>query len=188
MEVDQTAEKFSSALDPDASRQLARLLRSCRRSNELEASHRRRSRNRRESDRVADRVHALRLSQSLFSEGRDTVAPPRKWCLKLEDDPSPFVRFQLALTAGELHPKLGAPLLAKLLRRPDADPWLVTAVLSSAKDRPPGCSETWPTTPTFATSPPGMLGQLAAMVGARGIDVEMPAARSPRLTTSKLRP
>ena len=46
---------------------------------------------------------------------------------------SAFVRFQVALTAGEMHPDSG-PLLAKLLRRKDADTWLNPPCSSSAKD------------------------------------------------------
>src|SRR5207248_1249621 len=86
--------------------------------------------------------------------------------LRLEDDTSPFVRFQLSLSAGGLNPNLGGSLLARLIRRPDADRWLVTAALSSAKDSAPALLTELATDEQFAAARPATLGQLAAMVAA----------------------
>ena len=112
---------------------------------------------------VADRVQALQLSERFF------VGLPafRKVVLKLEGDPSPFVRFQLALTAGELPPEEAGPLLAKVLRHKDADTWLQSAVLSSAKDAGPYLLESLAADGLYVKSNPAMLGRLAAMIGAR---------------------
>jgi putative membrane-bound dehydrogenase-like protein len=108
------------------------------------------------------RIHMLRLAQPNFRE-----ASVRKAVAKLADDESPFVRFQVALTAGELPPDEAAPILAKLLRRSDADVWLQSAVLSSAKDAAPALLESLAADPAFVKSRHGVLGRLAALVGAR---------------------
>ncbi|MBX6315350.1 MAG: HEAT repeat domain-containing protein, partial [Isosphaeraceae bacterium] len=56
----------------------------------------------------------------------------------LVDDPDSKVRFQLALTLGDLNDPRAARALAALLRRDGADPWARAAVLCSAKDHAPG--------------------------------------------------
>src|SRR5262249_38071301 len=93
-----------------------------------------------------ERIHALRLAEPFLGKYPELET----LILSLGDAPSPFVRFQLALTAGELHPSLAAPLLAYLLRRPDADRWLVTAALSSAKDAALGLLADLSADPKFA--------------------------------------
>src|SRR5207302_420194 len=52
--------------------------------------------------------------------------------LKLAEDPSPRVRFQLVLSAGSLPPSDATVVLAKILERDAGDPWTVTAALSSS--------------------------------------------------------
>src|SRR5262245_3745369 len=91
-----------------------------------------------ESNRVADRIQALRLAPSFFREDGKTNEDLVQKVLKREDDPSAFVRFQLALTAGHIPTNESSALLLRLLRRADADRWLVTAILSSAGDHPFG--------------------------------------------------
>jgi putative membrane-bound dehydrogenase-like protein len=113
------------------------------------------------------RIHSLRLAESFLRENPSI----ENRVLATEDDPSPMVRFQLALTAGYLHPSLSTPLLSRLLRRPDADVWLKTAALSSAKDAAPGLLKDLVNDPGFAKQP-AVLGQLAAMAGARGTDAD----------------
>ena len=51
--------------------------------------------------------------------------------LKMSDDPDPRVRFQLALTLGELRAPGKIQSLAQIARRDAADPWVRTAILSS---------------------------------------------------------
>ena len=51
---------------------------------------------------------------------------------RLADDPDPQVRFQLALSLGRFHHPPAGRLLARLIRRDPADPWLRSAVLISA--------------------------------------------------------
>src|SRR5262249_44981125 len=114
----------------------------------------------------ADRIHALRLAEPYFAKHPEV----ENCVLKVEDDPSPFVRFQLALTAGKLNPNLAGPLLGRLLRRPDAARWLGSAALSSAKDAAPGLLAELAVENKFASAHPATLGQLAGMVGARGKD------------------
>src|SRR5439155_24222962 len=72
------------------------------------------------------REHAVRLAE------RRLVSPQP--LLSLVDDPSPRVRFQLALTLGEFRGKTRA--LARLAARDGADPYLRAAILSSAGNNP----------------------------------------------------
>jgi putative membrane-bound dehydrogenase-like protein len=116
----------------------------------------------------SDRICGLRLSEQFFAE--HPVIENR--ALKLEDDRSPLVRFQLALSAGSMNPNLSGLLLARLLRRPDADRWLVAACLCSAKDAAPGLLAELAVDEKFAGRQPATLGQLAGMVGAKGKDDE----------------
>ena len=51
---------------------------------------------------------------------------------KMIDDPEPRVRFQLALSAGAMSPEGTTKLLAAILVKDAADPWIQTAALSSA--------------------------------------------------------
>jgi putative membrane-bound dehydrogenase-like protein len=122
-----------------------------------------------ESVRAIDRIRALRLAEEFFGEHPEL----ENQVAKMEDDPSSFVRFQLALSAGSMKPNLSEPLLARLIRRPDADRWLVAAALSSAKDTAPRLLAELAVDEKFAARQPGTLGQLAGMVGARGLDAEV---------------
>jgi putative membrane-bound dehydrogenase-like protein len=110
-------------------------------------------------------IHGLRLAERLLKKDehlREFIAQ------KLVDDISPMVRFQVALTIGEFPPDEAGPLLAKLLRHKDADSWLESAALSSAKDAAPSLLESLATDAAYAKSHTALLGRLAAMIGARG--------------------
>lgn len=119
-------------------------------------------------DRSADRILALRVAEELFPTHPELETA----ALKLESDPSAHVRFQLALSASTMNLKVSGPLLARLLRRPDADRWLVAAALSSAKDTAPALLAELATDEKFAARQSTTLGQLAGMVGAREKDDE----------------
>ncbi|HVK07190.1 MAG TPA: PVC-type heme-binding CxxCH protein [Gemmataceae bacterium] len=114
-----------------------------------------------------DRVQALRLAGPFLGANPDL----ENQILNAEHVESSFVRFQLALTAGELHPRWSTPLLSRLLRHPEADVWLKTAALSSARDAAPGLLKDLADDPVFSKDP-AVLGQLAAMAGARGTDAD----------------
>ncbi len=74
------------------------------------------------------REHAIRLSEAFFADNPAL----RALALKLANDPSPRVRFQLAFSAGALPPADAAKVLAAVLEKEAGDPWTVTAALSSA--------------------------------------------------------
>jgi putative membrane-bound dehydrogenase-like protein len=117
---------------------------------------------------ASGRVIAIRNAEPMLKD--DPVLENN--VLRLEDDPSAIVRFQLALSAGSINPNLSVPLLARLLRRPDADRWLVAACLCSAKDAAPGLLAELAVDEKFAARQPATLGQLAGMVGAKAKDDE----------------
>jgi putative membrane-bound dehydrogenase-like protein len=94
----------------------------------------------------------------------------------LADDPSPRVRFQLALTLGAASGADAAPHLAKLARRPDADRWTQTAVLASAHGCAPALLLALAGDRTFLRAGPPQLAflrRLAAVVGARANDADL---------------
>jgi putative membrane-bound dehydrogenase-like protein len=113
------------------------------------------------------RENALRLIEALLERADD--AEKRELThsvLRLLPDSSPRVRFQLAFTAGFLPRQAGVEVLAELLVKDEADRWIQTAALSSAKacgaellDRFHGA---------LAAPNAGTLARLAAMVGAGG--------------------
>jgi putative membrane-bound dehydrogenase-like protein len=118
---------------------------------------------------AADRVQALKLAEQFLAKSKLL----QRRVVSFADDPSSFVRFQLALTARELPPDEAGPLLSRLLRRPDADRWLVAACLCSAKDAAPGLLAELAFDEKFASTQPATLSQLAGMIGAKGKDEEM---------------
>lgn len=108
------------------------------------------------------REQALRLSEPFLAK----QAELRKLAAKLVDDPSPRVRFQLALSAGAMTPADAAPVLAAILEKTTGDPWTVTAALSSAA----GCGSELLESLTAKGKKPSaaIVSRLAAMVGAKG--------------------
>lgn len=121
------------------------------------------------SEAAVGRLLALRHADPLLHRDPEM----ENAVLNMENDPSPLVRFQLALSAGSMNPNLAGPLLARLLRRPDTDRWLVLACLTSAKDAAPGLLAELAMDETFAAGHAAILAQLAGMIGAKGKDDEM---------------
>ncbi|AMV37203.1 PVC-type heme-binding CxxCH protein [Planctomyces sp. SH-PL62] len=116
------------------------------------------------------REHAVRLAEPRLGspELREAV-------LRLAEDPEPRVRFQVAFTLGEIPGEAAAPALAAIARRDAADPWIRTAVLSSATVDPAGLFERLQGDGGFAAAGDGasLLRSLALVVGARGKDDEI---------------
>ncbi|MBA4066714.1 MAG: hypothetical protein C0501_24015 [Isosphaera sp.] len=106
------------------------------------------------------REQAVRLSEAFLTESE----PLRREVKKMAGDPSPRVRFQVALSAGFLPEGAAAATLAEVLDRA-ADPWTVTAALSSASH----CS--FRLLAALLGSPPRpdpvLAGRVAALIGAR---------------------
>jgi putative membrane-bound dehydrogenase-like protein len=92
----------------------------------------------------------------------------------LAEDPSPRVRFQLALTLGEADASSSVPALAKIARRDAADPWTQLAVLSSARQSAPVLLDMLLHDQEFVGSMDAgrikFASQLGALVGANGND------------------
>lgn len=81
------------------------------------------------------REHALRLCESRHADILFSAA------LRLADDPDFRVRWQLALSLGQVLPSRGVPseisrVFAKIALRDSADPWMRFAVLSAAEPLP----------------------------------------------------
>ncbi|HUR53723.1 MAG TPA: PVC-type heme-binding CxxCH protein, partial [Gemmataceae bacterium] len=107
------------------------------------------------------REQAVRLAEGFFAgspefQGRAT---------KLSADPSPRVRFQLALSAHSL-----PSVLLALLEKDAADSWTVTAALSSARENGFPLIEMLAPKKSVNTA---ILTRLAAMVGARSNSAEI---------------
>src|SRR5262249_39815227 len=80
-------------------------------------------------EKVPVRVHALRLAESRL----DTSTRPRDQGLN-PGASGPRVRFQLAFTPGATQDPRAVAVLARLARESAGDPWIRTAVLSSASE------------------------------------------------------
>jgi putative membrane-bound dehydrogenase-like protein len=84
---------------------------------------------------LADPLAGNREVALRFAEPRlESSAELRAAAAKLAADPSPMVRFQLALTAGFLPSADAGRVLSGLIRQGAGDPWLNSAVLISAGD------------------------------------------------------
>ncbi len=103
------------------------------------------------------RAHALTLAERTLPTYLDLVLP-------LAGDASIRVRFQAALTLGHTDDPRATAALAGLLKRDSTDPWMVAAVLSSAKDRSEALLLSVAGVPSL---PAEVLRQLAALVAAR---------------------
>ncbi|WP_165243804.1 PVC-type heme-binding CxxCH protein [Paludisphaera soli] len=111
------------------------------------------------------REHAVLLAEPRLGDASEL----RTAVLALADDSAPRVRFQVAFTLGEIAGEGVAPALAKIARRDAADPWIRTAVLSSATVDPAGLFERLRDDAEFAAGPGApILRSLALVVGARG--------------------
>ena len=128
------------------------------------------------SDRDAGvRAHGLRLAEKHLKEWPDELVPLVR---KLADDPDPQVRFQAAITLGALGGDETVPVLANLLRRDAADPWLRLAVVSSVRNRELKLLDAVLTAEGFtsAAGGPAALTLLATTIGARAKPGEPEAA------------
>ncbi|MBM3982459.1 MAG: c-type cytochrome [Planctomycetes bacterium] len=116
------------------------------------------------------REQAVRLSESTFSR----PGFPRPYTTRFVNDPSPRVRFQLALSAGAMKPSDAAPILTMLLEKDAGDPWIVTAALSSAG----GCGFELLDALTAKGKTPNasIVARVAAMIGAKGNPKEIARA------------
>ncbi len=112
------------------------------------------------------REHAVRLTESRL-KGNDQLLMK---LLELANDDNPRLRFQVAFSLGEVNDPSAAETLARLARRNAADPWIRTAVLSSALNLSSEMIATLLDDEPFATSDAGrtLLRQLALVVGGRG--------------------
>jgi putative membrane-bound dehydrogenase-like protein len=119
------------------------------------------------------REHALRLAEPRLKDSAELVHS----AIALSEDPNARVRFQAALTLGELNQDAATAALASIVRKDASDPWLRQAVLSSSAER----SELLlalvlrDTPKAFAATPPGLMlvHALASVVGARNRPVEI---------------
>ena len=99
-----------------------------------------------------------------------------KALLALTNDPDPRVRFQLALTLGEMNSDQKLAALAHLTRSAVADPWQSLAILSSVGNRPwlllkQLMDPRWLDAP--GADQAQFLDQLAALVGASGNQTDL---------------
>src|SRR5262249_44682562 len=119
------------------------------------------------------REHALQLAEPRLKDAPELA----KTVLALANDPDTRVRFQAALTLGELSQDEATAALAGIARRDARDPWLRLAVLSSSGERPERLLELLLRggPDAFAATPPGLVlvHSLAAVVGARNRPAEV---------------
>ena len=133
-----------------------------------------------DSDPVV-REHGIRLCEQTMSSG--AVSDTLWYHLKtLSADPDLRVRYQLALTVGQIRRPDRVLVLGQVLARDAANPWVQGAVLSSAGPSAPELFVRLLNTPGFRTSAPGLefLQKLATMVGVKGAMGEV----TPVLSTS----
>jgi len=119
------------------------------------------------------REQALRLSEAHLPRS----AKLRAAVAALADDPSPRVRFQLALTLGAGESPEIVAALARLARRDAGDRWTQTAVLSSLPGSGVALLEALAQdrefTKTASTAPQQLLSRLAALVGAKANEADL---------------
>jgi putative membrane-bound dehydrogenase-like protein len=116
---------------------------------------------------LADSSPHIREHVVLLAEPRLSGAPDlRAGVLGLAGDPAVRVRFQVALTLGSIASPEATSALAAIARRDARDPWMRTAVLSSATMDPAGLFEQLATEPAADAAP--VLRALAQVIGARG--------------------
>ncbi len=107
------------------------------------------------------RETAVRLAEPYVKESKPLEAA----ITALTADPSPRVRFQVALSAHALPSPTAARVVAEILGRDAHDPWTVTAALLSATDFPVTVLEHL----MRSNSPqPAVVARLAGLIGAHG--------------------
>ncbi|HET6883411.1 MAG TPA: PVC-type heme-binding CxxCH protein [Pirellulales bacterium] len=119
------------------------------------------------------REQALRLAEPRLAGSQRLRAA----AAALADDEASRVRFQLAFTLGETDGPDAVAALANIARRDAADPWVQTAVLSSAFRMAPGILAALTCDQAFLADADGpqlkLLTQLARLVGARADEREL---------------
>ena len=119
---------------------------------------------------LADDSAHVREHAVLLAEPRLAGSPAlRGEVIRLAQDPSPRVRFQLAFTLGEVPGEEALAGLAAIARHDAGDPWVRTALLSSTAADPVGLFERLWQDRDFAARTGGiaLLRRLALVVGAR---------------------
>jgi putative heme-binding domain-containing protein len=81
----------------------------------------------------AVREHGTRLAEKLFRHSGESIGKLWKQVMALTNDPSPYVRYQLAFTLGELHHPDRIKTLAELALHDVESRWMQAAVLSSLR-------------------------------------------------------
>ena len=117
------------------------------------------------------REHAVLLAESRL----DRAAAIRKGVVRLADDPSARVLLQVAFTLGETTGDDATDGLATIAKKALGEPWVRTAVVSSATADPAGLFEKLWKDDGFATDERGLelLRPLALVVGVRGKPEEL---------------
>jgi putative heme-binding domain-containing protein len=122
------------------------------------------------------REHVVRLAEHYLADSPALC----KALLTRVNDPSPRMRFQLAFTLGQIPSPETAVALAALVQKDVADPWMQTAILSSAHgEMAPALLKALTQSKNFAKSGAGQLKfftQLASLVGASGNEADIDAA------------
>jgi putative membrane-bound dehydrogenase-like protein len=120
------------------------------------------------------REHAVLLSEKLLAAG---ALPDAVWdqLRLMAADPSVRVRYQLALTVGELRRPDSAQVLAALLLSNPTDPWIQAAVFSSLAEGAGDLFVMLASEARIRGDPVGQewLRRLAAMIGVRGRVAEL---------------
>ncbi len=134
------------------------------------------------------REHGLRVAESLVRKG---VAPDSLWAQfkQMSADSSLRVRFQLALSAGQVMRPDRVGVLASVMRRDPGNEWLQTAVLSSANEGAGLLLASLASDSAFRASNPGpvFLARLASQVGVQGDKIQVQSALD-FLTADRLPP
>lgn len=124
-----------------------------------------------QSDEPQARRHAVQLAVAMLVE-HPNYAPLRERLFEHANDPSPLVRFELAIGLSVLHGKGVSECWSVLASAHDLDNHLRAALLGSAKDRPLLISTMLHTVSAGETTPT-LLGELLRMTGARGDEGEV---------------
>ena len=77
------------------------------------------------------REHAVRLAERFLDQKTPAAATLAARLTGMAGDPSPYVRYQLAFSLGELRSPAAVAALAGIIRRDAGDRWMRAAVLSS---------------------------------------------------------
>ncbi|MBY0524386.1 MAG: c-type cytochrome [Gemmataceae bacterium] len=130
---------------------------------------------------LADASALVREQALRLAEGRLTASTAlRAAIVKLADDPSLHVRFQLAFTLGDAEAPELAAALAKLVRKQNADSWLQMAVLSSSTKSAAALLEELARdrefTKNLTAAQLQLLNRLGAIAGARAVDADLARA------------